>query len=288
VQDGKAKQIGAALAGSDEGFFTMFAQPSGFTLFTTDEAFQDRALQMFSHEGVLLGSVQLTNEFPNGDATRVAVGSDPAGGMAAVRWLTDASHTRFTTLQRFDSQGHALTGEVDIQTSFVPLAVGVDLAGNALVITSTGTVGTFQGRWFSRSGKPLTAWFTFEGAPVHAGLNFPEMELVQIAGGNLALRQDRKFEFVFRDAHEGPEPLPAWLADRSADALFVVRGGRAYATFGSGGSCGASRMEILASSGRSCGCVAVIGAVGRDGSVITTQPRDPIQCTQRLFPQLLK
>jgi hypothetical protein len=201
--------------------------------------------------------------------------------------LTDASHTRFTTLQRFDSQGHALTGEVDIQTSFVPLAVGVDLTGNALVITSTGTVGTFQGRWFSRSGKPLTAWFTFEGAPVHAGLNFPEMELVQIAGGRLALRQDRRFVFLFRDAHEGPEPLPAWLADRAANAVFVVRGGRANATLGGGGSC-PSRTEILTTSGRSCGCVNIAGAVGRDGSVITTQPRDPIQCTQRLFPQLLK
>jgi hypothetical protein len=287
VQDGKAKQIGTMLTGGEEGFFTMFPQPSGFILFATHEPFQDRTLRVFSHEGVQQGMIQLTTNPPSGASTAVQVGNDPAGGMVAVRWLADTSDTHVTTYQRFDSQGHALTDEIDIQSSFFPLAVGVDVAGNALVITGTGTVATFQGRWFSRRGKPLTAWFTFTAGPVHAGANFPEMQIVQIAGGNLALRQDRKFVLMFRDAH-GPEPLPAWLADRSDSVLSVVRGGRANASFARAGSCGASGMEILTTSGRSCGCVAVVGAVGRDGSVIAAQPRDPIQCTQRLFPQLLK
>jgi len=52
-------------------------------------------------------------------------------------------------------------------------------------------------------------------------------------------------------------------------------------------------MEILASSGQSCGCLSLPNlsagtAVGRDGSVIVPQPDNPTQCSDRLFPQLLK
>jgi hypothetical protein len=294
AKDGKAEQIGTMLAGSNEGFFRMFAQPSGFTLFSTDEGFQDRALSFFSHEGEQLASVQLTNQSPNVVNSRVEVGSDPAGGMAAVRWLSSPSNTVSSTYQRFDSQGHALTDEIDIQTSLHPLAVGVDLAGNALVITGTNIVEHFEGRWFSRRGKALTGWFAFEVAFVNPpGGTF--MQLEQIASGSLILRHNGKLVLLFRDAHERPEPLPAWLADRSRTQLAVLRGGRAHASWGRTGSCGASRMEMLTSSGHSCGCVTVpnmslFASVGRDGSVIVTQERvpPPAQCSVRLFPQLLK
>jgi hypothetical protein len=294
VQNGKAKQIGTTLFGGDEGFFTFFGQPSGFALFSTDEREEARFLFMVSHEGVLQGQVELTNGFRNGDFTDVRVGNDPAGGMVAVRTYTDASHTRLATYQRFDALGGAQTDEVPIETSFVPLAVGVDAAGNVLVITSTATVGTFQGRWLTRDGKPLTAWFTFVGAPLHPGLGLPSsMELARLADGSLALRQDGKFVLRFRDAHAGPDPLPAWLAVRAQNQFAIVRGGRGHASWGSGGTCGTDRMEILASSGQSCGCLSLPNlsagtAVGRDGSVIVPQPDNPTQCSDRLFPQLLK
>jgi len=296
VKDGKANQIGTMVAGSDEGFFRMFAQPSGFTLFSTDEGLPERHLTFFTHEGEELSSVQLTKPFSDFPNSRTQVGSDPAGGMAVVQWFESPTKTVLSTYQRFDARGRpltgAVTGEIDIQTSFRPLTVGVNLAGNALVITDTNTAEKFQGRWFSRSGKPLTGWFGFEVASPPSGAF---MELEQIASGSLVLRHNGQLVLLFRDAHERPEPLPAWLADRSRTQLAVVHGGRAHASWGSTGSCGASRMEMLTSSGRSCGCVTVpnmslFASVGRDGSVIVTQERvpPPAQCSVRLFPQLLK
>jgi hypothetical protein len=293
VKGGEARQIGTMVTGSTEGFFRMFAQPSGFTLFSTDERLQDRGLGFFSHEGEELASVQLTNRSPNVQNSVVEVGSDPAGGMAAVRRLESPSNTVLSTYQRFDSKGHALTDQIDIQTSFRPLEVGVNRAGNALVIVGTNTAEEYEGRWFSRSGKPLTDWFAFHVAFVSPPTS-RFMQLEQIARGSLVLRHNGQLVLLFRD-EAGPEPLPAWLADRSRTQLALVRGGRAHASWGSTGSCGASSMEILTRSGRSCGCVTVpnmslLASVGRDGSVIVTQPPvpSPAQCSVRLFPRLLR
>ena len=196
-----------------------------------------------------------------------------------MRTVTDTTGTH-STYQRFDSQGGALTQEIDIQTSFRPFVVGVDGAGDALVLAATGTAGQFQGRWFSRAGKALADWFSFLNATLMPGLQ--RIDLVQIAGG-LALRADNRFISVFQDAKPSVEPLPAWLALRATNQLAIARSGRGYASWGTTGLCEASQMEILTISGNSCGCVTVpdlsaTTTVGRDGSVIAPEGTSPPQC----------
>jgi hypothetical protein len=84
------------------------------------------------------------------------------------------------------------------------------------------------------------------------------------------------------------------LATRVAAALYAVRGGRAYASWGGqGGQCG-SRLEVLAASGKSCGCLEVpslsdLSSVGRDGSLIVPRPSaQDSTCQYDLYQQLLK
>jgi hypothetical protein len=86
--------------------------------------------------------------------------------------------------------------------------------------------------------------------------------------------------------------LPAWLQSRAGNQLYVVRSGKAYATWGGGGQCG-SQLELLATSGKSCGCVNVPGltrsaSVGRDGTLLVPGPSNIPTCTYDLYPKLLK
>ncbi|MFL5431861.1 MAG: hypothetical protein ACJ79M_19760, partial [Myxococcales bacterium] len=87
-----------------------------------------------------------------------------------------------------------------------------------------------------------------------------------------------------------------WLSQRSTNRVFAVRGGKGYASWGRGGACG-GQLEVLAASGRSCGCIPVphlgLGAtIGRDGSLMVNWTElhrsGPGTCKYDLYPQLLK
>ena len=81
VEDGKAKQIGTTARGTEEGFFRIFDQPSGFVVLVTDEHVQDRFLQMFSHEGERIASLEKLPPVPGLDEdvlARIISGSDTA------------------------------------------------------------------------------------------------------------------------------------------------------------------------------------------------------------------
>lgn len=96
--------------------------------------------------------------------------------------------------------------------------------------------------------------------------------------------------------------VPDWLQRRADNALYVIRGGRGYATFGPDGPCAPS-LEILDARGGSCGCVPIPdltiaghsgredltpgASVGRDGSLIVPIDQNQ-QCSYRLYPQLLR
>jgi hypothetical protein len=84
--------------------------------------------------------------------------------------------------------------------------------------------------------------------------------------------------------------LPAWLQQRSGNQFFVVRSGKAYASWGTEGPCPGKLEVLVASSGKSCGCVSVPGllrtsSIGRDGSLITVPGGS---CLYNLYPQLLQ
>src|SRR5207248_8765834 len=105
------------------------------------------------------------------------------------------------------------------------------------------------------------------------GSQFPEFHFLM--DGSLVLRFGRDSDYIhrFEDGKAAVSPLPAWLQQRSGNQLFVVRGGKGYASWGNEGPCPGKLEVLAASSGTSCGCVAVPGllrtsSIGRDGSLI--------------------
>ena len=142
----------------------------------------------------------------------------------------------------------------------------------------------FQLRDYALDGTPLTDWF-----PV-AGAEFPEFQFLM--DGSLVLRfgRDSDFKYRFEDGKAAISPMPTWLQQRSLNQLFVVRGGKGYASWGTQGPC-PGKLEVLsASSGKSCGCLAVpsllrTASIGRDGSLIAPPQGS---CQYNLYPQLLQ
>ena len=181
------------------------------------------------------------------------------------------------------------TDEVPIETSDHPVgAVGVALSGHALVLLSLGG-SNWQARWLARDGTAISKPFNVQGT------GKPRLQFLM--DGSLALGFVQGFDdppssFAFRieDGAEVAGPLPPWLSQRSGNVLFAVRQGRAYATWGGGGQCGADLEVLAAPSGKSCGCLKVpqlghLASVGRDGSLIVPQPGF---CTYDLYPKLLR
>jgi len=96
-----------------------------------------------------------------------------------------------------------------------------------------------------------------------------------------------------QDGSAAVDPVPDWVAQRPGSVFWVIRNGRGYALVNSN-QCGDEKAEIIAASGKSCGCLGVPNAhgnasVGRDGSLIVPGP--PVNhgtCAYELYPQLLK
>ncbi len=288
IRDGNAVRVGNEVPGSDEGGKQVFSQPSGFTVFSISGQTSGSVLNHWSHDGVLVSSTPIA---PGGfeHPSSSAVGIDPSGGTAAVRTYFTSDRGWITTYQRFDKTGAAETAEVPLDTGEHRVgAVGVALSGDALILLSLGN-STWQARWVARDGTPISGTFSVQG---------PESPSFQfLLDGSLALGFGNPFvanpTFTFRiaDGSTSAGPLPAWLQQRASNPVYAVRSGRAYATWGSGGQCG-SDLEVLATSGKSCGCLKVPGlsrlaSIGRDASLIVPAPDQP-GCTYDLYPKLLR
>ena len=185
-----------------------------------------------------------------------------------------------------DKRGVAETGEVLIETGRSAVAVGVALSGRALVLTSSASP-AWQARWVSRDGSAISDAFEVQLAGVPA-FHF-------LLDGSLALGvESSSFEGnpTFRSRiEEGGTvagPLPDWLQERASNALFAIRAGKAYATWGTGGQC-RSDLEVLSTSGKSCGCMKVpdlspAASIGRDNSLMVPQTRPG--CSYALYRKL--
>jgi hypothetical protein len=287
IQQGSAIRIGDdVVVGDDVGAFVE-SQPSGFTLSQVVAASGAAFVSWYSHDGTRGASSTLTTSFMGGDYAYSAVGVDPSGGLAAVRTYKSSGEW-VSEYQRFDKFGAVESSWVRIDSGVAlhqVVAVGVPLSGHALVLEAISYPSSMQGRWLDRAGTPLTDWF-----PV-AGAQFPEFHFLM--DGGLVLRFGRDSDYVYRfdDGKAAVSPLlPAWLQQRSGNQFFVIRGGKGYASWGTQGSC-PGQMEVLAaSSGKSCGCVAVPGlartaSIGRDGSLIVPPQGS---CQYNLYPQLLQ
>jgi hypothetical protein len=296
IRDGQAQRIGDVVPGSDEGATAVFSQPSGFSSFHVFGFDDSSRLMSYDHQGTHTGTIPVANaarDFSSTASSGVAI--DPSGGTALVR-AEDEAGARVTSYRRLDKSGNPETDwiAIDRSTNRVGVgAVGVALSGDVLVIVAD-DASHRRARWLTRDGSALTDWF--EAA---AGDGFPELQFLM--DGSLALRfRARSFPFArgdwvsrFEDGRTAASPVPEWLARHGGNALFVIRGGRAYATWGSAGGCGAA-LEVVAVSGTSCGCLPVPNlrdraSVGRDGSLIVPRPEPSAnKCQYDLYPQLLR
>lgn len=295
IRDGRAERVGDVVPGSDEGSTQVFSQPSGFSSFHAFGFDNSSRLMSYDHQGTHTGTIPVANATHDFSSTASAgVAIDPAGGTALVR-AEDEGGARVTSYRRLDKSGNPETDWIAIDRSSNRVgvgAVGVALSGDVLVI-AVDDASHRRARWLKRDGSALTDWF----GPI-AGDGFPELQFLM--DGGLVLRfRARSFPFPkgpwvarFEDGKTEASPAPDWLAQHAGNALFVIRGGRAYATWGSG-ACG-SGLEVVAVSGKSCGCLPVPNlrdpaSVGRDGSLIVPRPEPSAKkCQYDLYPQLLK
>jgi hypothetical protein len=292
VQEGKAQRIGDTIPGGDESGTYVSSQPSGFSSFHVSGMTGGSNFSSYSHEGVR-GSTTAVADGNFADSPWSQVGIDPSGGTALVRTQKDGSGAWTTAYQRLDKTGAAETGWVTIDTGRHPVgAVGVALSGHVLVLESLDNP-NWQARWLARDGTPLTGWF--EGI---TGNSYPSIQF--LVDGSLVVRfrtgsypsGPAPWKFRVEDGKTVVSALPGWLAQRAAQNFYVVRGGRGYATWGSEGQC--AGLEVVATSGKSCGCVAVadlgdLSSVGRDGSLIVPEPpANRGTCAYDLYLQLLK
>jgi hypothetical protein len=293
IQGGTAVRVGGTVLGGEDQGHLVFSQPSGFSAFSSFGDFGNSVLETWSHDGLFQSRTEIA-PFVAQDSSHApssAVGIDPSGGTAAVKTVFSNDKGFVTTYQRFDKNGVAETGEVQVDNSGHHVrAVGVALSGHALILSLVAS-GTWEGRWVARDGSPLSKAFTLQG-PALPRLQF-------LVDGSLALGsvtsfndpQPSSFQSRIEDGAEVAGPLPPWLLERSGNIFFAVRQGRAYASWGGGGHCG-SDVEVLANSGKSCGCIKVLelsrsASVGRDGSLIVPHQNVAV-CAYDLYPKLLR
>jgi hypothetical protein len=295
IQDGQAQRVGGTVPGGDESGTYVFSQPSGFSSFHVSGNTGGSSVLSWSHEGVNTSSQAVaTGDFASPPSSQIGI--DPSGGTALVRTQKEGSD-QVTSYRRLDKHGAPETDWISLDRSTAATrvgAVGVALSGHAFVLLADGT-DRWRGIWVDRSGTVISGWVTGIG-----GTGLPQLQFLM--DGSLALRfratgspfAEGPWVMRFEDAKAAIAPVPLWLQDRGGNALFVIRNGAAYASWGSAGECG-SKLEVVASaSGKSCGCLDVpnLGAtssVGRDGSLIVPKPEpDANGCQYDLYPQLLK
>ncbi len=302
IQNGQAVQIGDRVLGGDESATYLYSQPSGFTVFHRGGTTGSSYLSAYGHDGRLGYAQRLTDgsfdHYPSS-----AVGVDPSGGTASLRTYSDPAQGWISVYRRVNSLGAPETGEVLVSTGQHTVgAIGVALSGHALAIldiTLPDQARTWGARWLDRGGAPVSDWFVFQGNgfPVARFLMDGSLAVGFTRGGQGVSYQDVAWRYLMRDSRPAVDTLPDWLLLRPTDVWWVVRNGRGYVAFGPTTKvrCGGADMgELVAASGKACGCMAMPHAgtgasVGRDGSLIVPEP--PVNfgtCTFDLYPQLLQ
>ena len=296
IRNGQAVQIGDTIPGGDESGTYVYSQPSGFTAFIVSGHDGTSRINSYDHEGKLLSSQILANgAVASGQMPSSAVGVDPSGGTATLRHVFDAASGWRTIYKRLDKSGAAETGDVLVDRSTMSAAtIGVALSGHALAVLAAGS-GVFQARWLAKDGSAISDWFTFQGQ------GFPAVRFLMDGGVLVGFHsgwqtvsyQRVSWSYRIQDGRAAVDPAPDWVAQRPRSVFWVIRNGRGYALVNSN-QCGAESAEILAASGKSCGCLSVPHAradasVGRDGSLIVPEPAANFgTCSYDLYPQLLQ
>jgi hypothetical protein len=206
---------------------------------------------------------------------------DPTGGVMV------AAHT----LDAYDASG---ARRWRVQLAHEAVALGVDRAGNALVLSNPGSL---HGQWVDHSGNV--------GPEFDLGVASGTFELYpRIGSGLFVLRRRRDASFAEHTAWAyqldslaaAATPAPDWLASRPDTRLHMAHGGTAYAMLPvpAQGDC-TQHIEVLAPSGKSCGSAEFRAApgscktnfidVGYDGTVVQQLPYEialPQSCPGQL------
>jgi hypothetical protein len=245
---------------------------SGVGLVPLDRGFQ--GVQVWNGAGAPMDLWHLWTWGPDGTGTSTSVGSDACGAAAhqtstsgAVVLSVCGSLTGDTRAIRFDQTGKQLSSTFVHVYAGNSAAVG-DTNGLTLVGAFPGTSAGFGqydlvGRWLDAAGNILTPWFVISTGGTSA------FSLRALIGGGAAVMQDEVWRAVVPSGMAAAQSPPAWLRDRTARDLSIVRGRRAYA-FTPRGS--AASVEVVSPSGMLCGTLALSGndaSVGSDGTVIT-------------------
>ncbi|HEY6100513.1 MAG TPA: hypothetical protein VIW03_13845 [Anaeromyxobacter sp.] len=234
--------------------------------------------------------------------------ADPAGGsLVALRSSALAgNHWSSVASQRFDAAGIPLwPGGVKVRivpssTEPIFLAGGVCTGGQALVVSQHSA--WLDVSWLdARTGAaiPGSGADQAERSSDVVGDGFPpDVRLVPLLDGSLAVRAEGTFRRVYPRLATTTAPLPAWLADRASFTFRFTRGNAGYAAFPPPGQASADctqRIDLVSPSGRLCGRVVLredgssctTGAVdqGWDGTVVQQSGKDG--CTHRFWPRLL-
>jgi Divergent InlB B-repeat domain len=286
IQAGKAVQVGKEVFGNDEAGLNIFSQPSGFSVFATHGPTGQSNLDTWSHDGALVSTTPIMT-FNNSHVPSSVAGVDPSGGTAVGRTYFTDDQGWITTYQRFNRSGAAETSEVLIDKGEHPVgAVAVALSGHALILVRLGA-SSWQGQWVARDGTRIGGAFTVQSPTENfafAQFLLDGSVVVGFAGG--------PFVYRIEDGSPVAGSLPDWLQQRSSNTFQGIRSGKAYATWGSGGQCNGD-IEVVATSGKSCGCVRVPdfrsrASIGRDSSLIVPGPLSGPGCTYQLYPKLFR
>jgi hypothetical protein len=223
---------------------------------------------------------------------------DPGGGIVLAGPMSN-SQTAARRPQIVSEDANANTRALgSIASPESVFGIGMDVAGNALVITNgTGRFGTgsISAQWFDRFAAPLTGEFVllsgfepgrstwFETAPlIGGGLAVRRMDGHDEGGGRFSVTS--RWLVVVTSGAPSVSPAPDWLASRNDTLLAIVRGGRAYALLPEekpNGEC-AQSIEVFTPGGQSCGaqefrrasgsCRTLGIRVGLDGTILQQTP----------------
>jgi hypothetical protein len=260
----------------------LLGHPSGFGVVFSNQPFSSFTvlyeLGINSFESVTLDDGQ------GGGFEPLAVAEDPAGGTAVVRNYPLTGANWVTTWQEYDPKSTPTGLELQIGSGEGAIeAVHFLPSGDALVIEQLAVSTVRMAIWVNH-GQLLSSWFK---------VSDEKTSMSALSGNSMLLRGDDGSPLgVVADSIAQVSPVPGWIAARpAAGGPFLFHSDGAYAMFATP-HC--PQMEVLTTSGISCGCASVPGAskisdVGREGTIIAPSgAASGGTCSFTVYPHTLR